>query len=281
MVFYRKTEKFIYLSDLKGKKIAIGEDKSGTEPVAVQLLKDNNINKHNTKLLHLTSEEAVKELVDGKIDGAFFIMSFNSKLIKELLLNQNIELMDFRRNVAYISRYPYLTTLELGEGMINLEYNIPSKPKILLGTTATLVGRANLDSHLIYMMLKTITIVHSMGGLFEQSKQFPSQKFVDLPGLKVLYLRYAPWLQKLIQSPRTLCRKIKNVNMPWYFSQEVAEDICDEVFEDFFRKIVNYQKYIDGWKPLKADSINPIQSQLWFIASYKAVNLVILYTFII
>jgi DNA-directed RNA polymerase specialized sigma24 family protein len=104
--------------------------------------------------------------------------------------------------------------------------------------------------------------------------QYGKNRDEKVIGLKVLYLRYAPWLQKLIQSPRTLCGKIKNVNMPWNFSQEVAEDICDEVFEDFFRKIVNYQKYIDGWKPLKADSINPIQSQLWFIASHKALDFV-------
>lgn len=79
-------------------------------------------------------------------------MSFNSELIHDLLFNQDIELMDFKRSLAYTSRYAHFTTLELGEGMINLEHNIPSKPKTLLRTTATLVGKANLHPDTIYQM---------------------------------------------------------------------------------------------------------------------------------
>ncbi len=145
------------------------------------MLKDNNVNERNTDLLNFSSEKAAQELVDGKIDGAFFVMSLNSKLISDLLFNHDIELMDFERSMAYTSRYAHFTTLELGRGLIDLEHNIPPKPKTLLGTTATLVGKANMDPNLIYLMLKTITTVHSIGGLFERSEQFPSQKFVDLP----------------------------------------------------------------------------------------------------
>lgn len=199
--FHRKTEDIVYLSDLKGRKIAIGENGSGTQPVAIQLLKDNNVSERNADLLKFSSEKAAQELVDGKIDGAFFVMSLNSKLIYDLLFNQDIELMDFERSIAYISRYAHFTTIELGKGMIDLEHNIPSKPKTLLGTTATLVGKANLDPNIIYMMLKTITTVHSAGGLFERYEQFPSQKFVDLPIHEdaLYFFEHGPtWVQRFL-----------------------------------------------------------------------------------
>lgn len=203
--FHRKTDKIVYLSNLKGLRIAIGEDGSGTQPVAIQLLKDNNINEQNADLLKFSSEKAAQELVDGKIDGAFFVMSLNSKLIYELVSNPDIELMDFRRSLAYTSRYAHFTTLELGEGMIDLEHNIPSTPKTLLGTTATLVGKANIDPDIMYPMLKTIIDIHSAGGLFERSGQFPSQKFVDIPMHEdaSYFLEHGPsWVQRFI--PRWL-----------------------------------------------------------------------------
>ena len=67
--------------------------------------------------------------------------------------------------------------------------------------------------------------------------RYGKQRDEKVIGLNILYKRYAPWLQKLIQSPRILCRNIKKSVMPGHFSQEVAEDICDAVFEEFFRKI--------------------------------------------
>ncbi len=180
-VFHRKTQPLNYLFELRGKRVAIGEKGSGTRPLALQLLQDNQISQDNTTFLEVSSKMAALQLATGKIDVAFFVMSPSAPLISELLRNPELELMSFKRDIAYSSRYPFLTSLKLGEGMIDLKNNIPSENKTLLAATASLVAHKDLHPDLVYLFLKTVTQVHNIGGIFEKKNQFPSQTFVEFP----------------------------------------------------------------------------------------------------
>ena len=199
-VFYRKAEPIEYLFDLQGKRVAIGEKGSGTRPLAVQLLQDNDVTQDNTTFVEISSQTAAQQLAAGQIDAAFFVMSLTSKVIPELLNNPDIELLSFKRATAYSHRYSYLTSVELGAGMLDLKNNIPSKDKTLLATTATLVVREDLHSDLIYLLLLSIHQIHQTGGLLEEPKQFPSSEFVEFPMNDEAshYLQYGPsFLQKI------------------------------------------------------------------------------------
>jgi uncharacterized protein len=197
-VFYRKALSFEYLFDLRGKRIAVGEEGSGTRPIAVQLLEDNHVTQDNSTFAALSSKEAAKQLAEGKIDAAFFVMSPKSSTILNLLDNPKIELLSFKRHLAYSMRYSFLTSVEIGEGMINLERNIPKEDKILLAATASLVAREDVHSDIIHLLLKTLVKTHQEGGLLEKKDQFPSAKFVEFPMNQNAqqYLEHGPsWLQ--------------------------------------------------------------------------------------
>ncbi|KHD05728.1 hypothetical protein PN36_04975 [Candidatus Thiomargarita nelsonii] len=199
-VFHRKNLSLEYLFDLRGKRVAIGEEGSGTRPVAFQLLQNNQVTQDNTTLLGLSSKEAAQQLIAGEIDAAFFVMSPSASLIPKLLHNPEIDLMSFKRDLAYSSRYPFLTSVKLGEGMIDLENNIPSEDKILLATTASLVAREDLDPNLVYLFLMKMIEVHKTGGIFEKQGQFPSERFVEFPMNQdaSYYLENGPsWLQRI------------------------------------------------------------------------------------
>jgi len=199
-VFHRKNLPLEYLFELRGKRVAIGEEGSGTRPVAFQLLQDNEVTQDNTTFLGLSSKEAAQQLIAGEIDAAFFVMSPSASLIPELLHNQSVELMSFKRDLAYSSRYPFLTSVKLGEGMIDLENNIPSEDKILLATTASLVAREDLHPSLVYLFLMKMIEVHKTGGIFEKPGQFPSERFVEFPMNQdaSYYLENGPsWLQRI------------------------------------------------------------------------------------
>jgi len=199
-VFHRKNLPLEYLFQLRGKRVAIGEQGSGTRPMALQLLQDNQVSRYNTTLLGLSSKEAAQQLIAGKIDAAFFVMSPSASIIPELLHNQEIDLMNFRRDLAYSSRYPFLTSVKLGEGMIDLKNNIPREDKILLATTASLVAREDLDPNLVYLFLMKMVEVHKAGGIFEKPGQFPSERFVEFSMNQdaSYYLENGPsWLQRI------------------------------------------------------------------------------------
>jgi len=180
-VFHRKEQPVEYLFDLQGKRVAIGEDGSGTQALALQLLKANQIIQDNTSLLKFSSQSAAEKLVAGEIDAAFFVTSPKSPIVSDLLEHPDIELLSFKRNTAYERLYPFLSSVKIGEGMIDLEKNVPSEDKILLAATASLVIREDLHPDIIYLLLTKVISVHKTGGLLEKEDQFPSAQFVDFP----------------------------------------------------------------------------------------------------
>ncbi|NKB64015.1 MAG: DUF697 domain-containing protein [Gammaproteobacteria bacterium] len=199
-VFHRKDLEMKYLSDLKGKRISVGEVGSGTRSMALLLLNQNNVQESNSELIVQSNKQAARQLKSGELDAVFLVISPRSKVVVELLNNPSIEVFSFTRHIAYAQRSSYLTGLEIGEGMIDLATNIPRTEKTLLATTASLVIHKDLHSDIIHLMLTTLKDIHKEGGLFEATDQFPSPQFTEFPLNKDAehYLKNGPsFLQKI------------------------------------------------------------------------------------
>jgi uncharacterized protein len=200
-VFHRNTVTVQYLSDLKGKKIAIGAEGSGTRPLALQLLQDNGMDANNTTFLGLSSADAKKQLESGEIDAAFLVVSPKAAMVSDLLSNPELTLMSFKRALAYTSRYHFLSTVTIGEGAIDLQKNIPAQDKTLLAVTASLVAREHIHPDLVRLVLKEAILIHSPSGMLEKKNQFPSEEFLEIPIHKEAqqYLRQGPsWLENIL-----------------------------------------------------------------------------------
>ena len=180
-IFYKKGKKIRYLSELRGKRLYIGGDGSGTKALALVLLKENNIDKTNTKFVGLNNQNPKDALKNGTIDAYFSVISANSQKIKDMLSDKNLELFSFKRAKAYSKRFSYLSPLMLGEGVIDLEKNIPNKDTVLIGTTATLVAVKTLHPDLIKLLIKAAKKVHSPASIFSSQNQFPTYKYTQIP----------------------------------------------------------------------------------------------------
>lgn len=193
-LFHRRTRMLRGLSDLRGLRIQVGEEGSGIRPLAVRLLRDSGVTAQNSTLLALTSEGAAAALETGRIDAAFFIMAPSVPLVRRLLLSPVVSLWSVRRTIAYTTRYRFLSTVTLGEGVIDLVADVPDHDVLLLAATATLVVRQDVHPVVVRLLLKTAEIVHSRPGLFEAPNAFPSDAFVELPLHEAAgrYLRKGP-----------------------------------------------------------------------------------------
>ncbi len=193
-LFHRRTQPLHGLTDLRGRRIQVGEEGSGIRPLAVRLLRDSGVTAQNSTLLALTSESAAAALETGRIDAAFFIMAPSVPLVRHLLLSPAVSLWSVRRTIAYTTRYRFLSTVTLGEGVIDLVSDVPDRDVTLLAATATLVVREDVHPVIVRLLLKTAETVHSRPGLFEAPNAFPSDAFVELPLHEVArrYLRKGP-----------------------------------------------------------------------------------------
>ncbi|MCP4660707.1 MAG: TAXI family TRAP transporter solute-binding subunit [bacterium] len=169
------------LNDLRGHRLAVGAPGSGTRTLTLQLLAANGIDGDTAELHEIGSVDAVAGLEDGTVEAAFFVSSANAPFIEQLLRRESLELLTFRRHRAYCREYPFLSAAVLGEGVVDLEENLPSEDVTLLAAAAGLVGRRDLHKALIPLLLEAMDEVHGGGGLFEEPGLFPSTRFVELP----------------------------------------------------------------------------------------------------
>ncbi len=174
-IFYKnKGYPINYIIQLITQKISIGAKGSGTKYLALDILRDNGINNTNSKLLNYSSNKAKNELVKGDIDAMFMVTSHNSPIVKELLSNPNISLLNVNRAKAYGQKYFFLEALTLYEGTIDLYTNTPSENANLLSTTANLVVNEDFSDDLKRIFLKKVVEEHSSKTPFSKAGEFPN-----------------------------------------------------------------------------------------------------------
>jgi TRAP transporter TAXI family solute receptor len=180
-VFHRTDVKIERLTDLRGKRIAVGPEQSGTRAIAMQLLADNALDDRGATILSVGGEKAVELLRQGEVEAAFFVASARSSLVHGLLERPDVSVMSFENAEAYRRIHRFLSKVTLPQGVINFKANIPRRDVELIAPAATLVARDDFHPALIDLILEAVDEVHGKGDLFEEPSEFPSQKYLDFP----------------------------------------------------------------------------------------------------
>jgi hypothetical protein len=112
-----------------------------------------------------------------------------------------LRLMSISQAAAYTRLFPFLSSVTLPQGSIDLVRNIPERDTILLATTANLVAREDLHPALISLLLQAATEVHGQNGLFQRAGEFPAPLTVDFPlseDAKRFFKSGPPFLQRYL-----------------------------------------------------------------------------------
>jgi TRAP transporter TAXI family solute receptor len=178
-VFYRGPE-IDRVSRLRGRRIAVGHEGSGTRPLALQVLALAGVNSRDTTVLDLDANEAAEALVHGRIDAAMMIADTNSPQVGRLLHEKDVRLMSFAQAEALTRHLPFLSHVVLPEGGIDFAANQPPRDVHLVAPTANLVVRDDIHPALITLLMQAATEIHGGAGLLRKPGDFPSQKGLDI-----------------------------------------------------------------------------------------------------
>ena len=211
LVFYRGTNTISLLSELEGKRLAIGAAGSGTHTLSLTLLLTNGITTGGTtRLLELDTEGAARELMAGTVDAVFLMGdSASSQTMRNLLHSPGIHLLGFEQADAYTRRFNYLNKLLLPEGIIDFGRNLPPRDIWLIGPTVELVARPDLNAAVSDLLLEAAHEIHGNAGLLQNQDEFPNatqQEFQISPdaaryyksGKKFLYREFPFWIASLL-----------------------------------------------------------------------------------
>jgi TRAP-type uncharacterized transport system substrate-binding protein len=191
-VFYRNTgaddKVMTRLSELAGKRIAIGAQGSGSRVLALTLLKANGIEpgksngNHKTRLLDMGGDEAAQALARGNIDAAFLMGdSAAPATMGKLLRTPGVRLLDFSQAAAYARRFTYLNELNLPTGVFDFGRNLPDHAIHLIAPTAELIARDDLHPALSDLLIEAAREVHGKASMLQKAGEFPAPLAHEYP----------------------------------------------------------------------------------------------------
>lgn len=183
LVFYRGAKPIDLLSQLEGKKLAIGSTGSGTRSLALTLLAANGIQPGGeTKFSDEEADQAAKALIEGQVDCIFLMGdTASSQLMRGLLQHPEIRIFDFQQADAYTRRIGYLNKLVLPEGSMDFGKDLPPFNVHLIGPTVELIARKGLHPALSDLLLEAAKEVHGRAGLLKRQGEFPAPLEHEFP----------------------------------------------------------------------------------------------------
>ncbi len=171
-----------YLSQLKGKRFAVGPSGSGTEQLSKVLLGLNEIQENEISLLNLKFIESVTQLTNGKVDAIALVDSINSPIIEKLANDNGVKLMNFTQAAAYSRSIPGISNISLPDSNVSFKNHIPDKDINLISTKAVLTSRSDINPALVNEIM---TVVYQNNfrnySRLQNLDEFPNNQGLDFP----------------------------------------------------------------------------------------------------
>jgi len=180
-IFYRDPSVLTHIDQLRGKRIALGHEGSGTRALTVAVLEANDVTPRNSTYSPLNGLEAVEALRRGEVDAIVLMGPPQGKSVSVAIRDPSLKLMSISRADAYPRHFPFLTKLVLPAGAISLAQDLPATEVTLLGTKAMLVAREGLPTPIVDLLIDAASDIHGEASHFANSSEFPSVARVDLP----------------------------------------------------------------------------------------------------
>jgi len=202
-LFLGNKVRFTRLADLLKLRLAIGAPGSGTQTVTAALLKANRIEpaQYPKPWQPLGGSRAADALIAGQLDAAFFLGPAENPLIQRLAAEPGLHLVSLRRTQAYLARLPYLSQLQVSEGMLDMAQNTPDHDIVTLGPVATLVAGETFHPSLTPLILEAAKAVLRNGSLLDPAGSYPAKPPLSLHTLNEADYYYAkglPILQRYL-----------------------------------------------------------------------------------
>jgi len=142
------------ISDLKGKRVSVGDAGSGVEFNTRQILAAYGISFDDVIVQHLSFADSATAFKDGKIDAFFCTAGAPTTAIVELTTTQKINILsiDDEHADALISAYPFYTKFSIPGG----SYSGISEDVQTVAVTATFIVSNDLSEDIVYEMTKNI-----------------------------------------------------------------------------------------------------------------------------
>ena len=142
------------ISDMKGKRISVGDAGSGTEFNAKQILEAYGLTFDDINKSNLSFKESSDGLQNGTLDACFVVAGIPNAALQELSLSSEITLISLDKTQIdnILNKYKYYTEVTIPANTYN---GITSDTKAV-AVKASIAVNNNIPEDIVYNLLKTI-----------------------------------------------------------------------------------------------------------------------------
>ena len=184
------------LSQLKGKRVSIGNEGSGTLSLASQLIKASGLSLNDFQAEKLKPLDALEKFKRNELDAIFIVSAAEAPILKNFYETPGIRLMSFEQADAYTHLFPFLSKVTVPRGVMSIAYDLPRQDIQVLAATATLVAKDDVSPALVTLLLGDTYDILKTYSYLQRPGEFPSGVGLDFP-LHVdaeIYLKDGPSL---------------------------------------------------------------------------------------
>ncbi|MDO5624738.1 MAG: TAXI family TRAP transporter solute-binding subunit [Pseudomonadota bacterium] len=197
------------LTQLKGLRVNVDLPGSGVPEIMQRLLAANGMAPAALVLSELAPDAATEALQAGLLDAVVLVTAPESPLVQRLLRAPGIALMDLAQADAYARLFPFLQSITLPRGVVDLAADLPPHDVGLLAATTSLLTREQTHPALRQLLAQAAQDIHSGAGWFNRARDFPNTRTSELPvspegdrainGSPPFWQRYLPfWASNLL-----------------------------------------------------------------------------------
>lgn len=198
------------LTQLRSLRVNVEQAGSGVPELVQRLLWANGLTDDELRLSHLAPEAAAQALQAGELDVMVLVSAPESATVVRLLLTPGIALADLPQADALARRFPFLQTVSLPRGMVDLAGDLPPQDIGLLAATTALLTRDDTHPALRQRFAQAAVQIHGNAGWFNGVRDFPNTRTSELPvsaegdrainGTPPFWQRYLPfWASNLLE----------------------------------------------------------------------------------
>jgi TRAP transporter TAXI family solute receptor len=188
---------------LRGRRIGIGREGSGTEAIARRILDACGVNASNSTLLTDDGdpETAGRALAAGTLDAAVVMDPPEDAKIRALFAQPGLTLMNLSDAQGLSRNLSFLHAMVVPKSTVDLARQKPDRDLSTVASTTTLVVRKDVHPALVYLLMSVVDEVHEPPSLLHKENEFPSDKDTDLPlspEAESYYRSGKPFLQRYL-----------------------------------------------------------------------------------
>ena len=142
------------VSDLEGKRVAIGDMGSGTEANATQIIEAHGMTVDDVDAQYLDFSDASTNLQDGNVDAAFVTAGTPTGAIQELSASADVKIVSFDEDAMndLMEEYTYYTQVDIPEDA----YDNFDSTASTVAVQAMLIASNDIPEDQMYEMTKAI-----------------------------------------------------------------------------------------------------------------------------